>query len=357
MQNIVTQFVKYEAGSEEGVAALLAATLLRDADLPTELRTLIDELDIGNLSAESNVGEEELETLRRSLWKKRNFTLVVGADLYDHPKAESIARLLAAIERYGDFDVLLVPPATNARGVAEICTLDPEPVGYTVGYNAPGDFVLSALGGGDLDMPALNQQEGTFTTVDQRVVPTHPAVPYGGYTLNQLCNALGVGGRYTIDQTPDLPASAGYRSVAFDDLPDFFDATGAEHRGYRLERVAQKRHEHYDEPEDLPTYDGVVVYRCNIGNRFNPFTAQSALIQSEALLSGSEQFAVAAKLQDGQQVHFELEGRSFVRTFRVDPQLKGTIALYSDDDGLASLANGTYRFATASIAAKEDEDA
>ena len=30
------------------------------------------------------------------------------------------------------------------------------------------DFELSALGDGDLDIPALNQQEGTFTNIDKK---------------------------------------------------------------------------------------------------------------------------------------------------------------------------------------------
>jgi NADH-quinone oxidoreductase subunit G len=345
IQNLVTQFIKYEVGGEEGVAALLAATLLADHELPDALKEAIEALDIGNLSAESNVGEEELEALKRSLWKKSGFTLIVGADLYDHPEAENIARWIAAIERYGAFKVMIVPPATNARGVAEICTLDPEPVGYTVGYNTPGDFVLSALGDGDLAMPALNQQEGTFTTVDQRVVPTHPALPYGGYTLNQLCNALGIGSRHTIDQTSSLPEAKGFRPIAFDDLPDYFDAVGNEHRGYLLEDASLPTDPQWDEPEELPTYDGVLVYRCNDGNHFNPFTAKTGAFETEAQLIGSEQFAQAAKLAEGTRIRFELDGETFERVFRIDTTLKGTVAICPVwDKGLSAFALSSYRF-------------
>ena len=346
MQNLVTQFVKYEVGSEEGVAALLAATLLKGKVLPEALQSVIDELDIGNLSAESNVGEEELDALALSLWKKQGFTLIVGADLYNHPEAESIARWVAAIEKYGDFKVLIVPPATNARGVAEICTLSDTAEGYTVGYNAPGDFVLSALGDGDLDMPALNQQEGTLTTVDQRVVPTHPALPYGGYTLNALTNAFGIGSRHTIDQTIHLPEDKGFRPVAFDDLPDYFDAVGNKHRGYCLEAQSCPVNEAYTEPEDLPTYDGVLVYRCNEGNAFSPFTARSARESEKAVLKGSAQFAAAAKLQEGQTIRFEQDGVSYERVFHIDTTLKGTVAIHPTwDRGLSAFALSSYRFA------------
>jgi NADH-quinone oxidoreductase subunit G len=344
IQNLVTQFVKYEVGSEEGVAALLAATLLQEKNLPEALESVVKDLDIGHLSAESNVGEEELDALALSLWKKSGFTLIVGADLYDHPEAENIARWVAAIEKYGDFKVMMVPPATNARGVAEICTLEAQPEGAVVGYNAPGDFVLSALGGGDLDMPALNQQEGTFTTIDQRVVPTHPALPYGGYTLNKLVNALGVGSHHTIDQTSALPQDRGFRSVAFDDLPDHFDAIGTEHRGYVLETRPCEIDEHYDEPEELPAYDGLVGYRCNEGNDFSAFSAKASH-QDNAPLKGSAQFAIAAKLQDGETVHFELNGVDYTRTFVIDPSLKGTVAINPTwDNDTHTLLGTLYRF-------------
>jgi NADH-quinone oxidoreductase subunit G len=345
IQNLTTQFVKYEVGSEEGVAALLASTLLREKKLPAGLSEMIENLDIGNLSAESNVGEEELDALLLSLWKKKDFTLIIGADLYDHPEAESIARWIAAIEKYSDFRVMIIPPATNARGVAEICTLSRETEGYVVGYNAPGDFVLSALGGGDLDMPALNQQEGTLTTVDQRIVPTHPALPYNGYTLNELANTFGIGSRHTIDQTVNLPREKGFEGIGFDDLPDYFDPVGKEHRGYLLKETNRQAVERYQEPDELPTYDGVLVYRCNEQNSFNPFGAKCTQMIQKAELKGSAQFAMAAKLKDGQTIRFEDKGVSYTRVFRIDTMLKGTVAVNPTwDIGLSAFALSSYRF-------------
>ena len=234
MQNIVTQFIKYEAGSEEGAIALLADTLLKEIELPEAIREFMDDLDIGNLSAESNIGEEELETLRKSLIKKSGFSLVVGSDLYAHPRAAHIAKLVALLEEYAGFNVICIPPAGNAMGISLICDLDDEVEGVTVGYNTPADFTLSALGDGDLDMPAMNQQEGTLTTLDKRVVPMNVALPYGGYVLNDIANALGLNAEYTIEYTQALPIEKGFEAIEFDDLPDYFDSVGNENRGYLL---------------------------------------------------------------------------------------------------------------------------
>jgi NADH-quinone oxidoreductase subunit G len=345
MQNVVTQFIKYEPGTETGVAALLVEALLRDVELPEAVRKTIEGLDVGYLSAESNVGEEELEAVRLSMWKRRRYTLIVGSDLYMHSDAENIARWLALFERYGDFNVVCVPPAGNALGVALICDLDEAAQGYVVGYNAPGDFVLSALGEGDLDMPALNQQEGTFVTVDRRVVPTRPAVEYEGYELNDLASELGAGAEYTIDMTPQLPADKGFKAVAFDDLPDRFEPTGKPVRGYPLDVLACEANGLPEEPDELDTYDGIVVYRCDPVEHFSPFTAKSPLLATEAKLVGSEQFAKAAKLGEGDRVRFEIDGVVFERVFTIDTSMKGTIALNpAFDTGLSSALLSSYRF-------------
>ena len=345
IQNIVTQFIKYEAGSEEGVAALLAKTLLEGKELPEEVDAYLNDLDIGNLSAESNVGEEELDELEKSLRKKSGFTLVAGADLYEHPEAENIAKLLGLIERYSDFDLLLIPPATNALGVSLICDLDDEAEGYTIGYNTEGDFVLSALGNGDLDMPALNQQEGTFTSLDKRVVPTHVALPYGGYVLNDIMNALGIKAKYTIDYTSKLPAEKGFKAVDFDALPDYFDMSGNEHRGYLLSSVKTRADGRPEAVASLPTYDGAVLYQCNEGNQFSAFTQKTRQLKENTSLRGSAQFAAVAKLKDGDTVKFAINGIGYQRVFTIDTTMKGTIAINPTfDKGLSSASISYYRF-------------
>ena len=345
IQNIVTQFIKYEAGSEEGVAALLVDTLLKDEEVPKAIRAFLDDLDIGNLSAESNIGEEELAFLAKSLIKKSGFSLVVGSDLYAHPKAAQIAKLLALLEQYAGFNVVCVPPAGNAMGISLICDLDDEAEGKTVGYNAPADFTLSALGDADLDMPAMNQQEGTLTTNDKRVVPMNVALPYGGYVLNDIANALGLDAEYTIDYTKALPVEKGFEAQEFDSLPDYFDSVGNEHRGYLLKSMKTSVSRALEEVSDIAGFDGAVIYNCNPTEQFSAFTAKCKALETEAFLLGSQQFATATKLQDGESISYTVDGVRFDRVFKLDTSMKGIIALNPTFDmGLSAALLSSYRF-------------
>lgn len=346
ISNIVTQFIKYEAGSEEGVVALLANALLNGHNVSNEMKNFLNDLDIGNLSAESSIGEEELEYLVKSMDKKQRFTIVAGSDLYNHPRATQIAKILGAIEKYSDFSLVIVPPATNALGVSLICSLDEKTEGYTIGYNAKGDFELSSLGIGDMDIPALNQQEGTLTNIDKRVVPTNAAVSYQGYVLNDISNKLGLEAKYTIDYTSMLPIKAGFKAKAFDSLPDYFDNSGIEHRGYLLDVKSVKINENFDEIEELPTFDGAIVYHCNEHTNMSAFTnITNAFESSEIYLKGSRQFANIVKIQDGEEIIFNTNGIKYQRVFKIDEGMKGTIALNPTFDmDLVKSINSSYRF-------------
>jgi len=341
--NIVTQFIKYEPNTEEGVVALLAYTLLKSKDIPNEIRELLEDLDIGNLSADTNIGEEELEELLRAFYKREKFSLVVGADLYTNKRAESIAKYIALLEKYFNFNLIVIPPATNGLGVSLICDLDDEVKGFTIGYNAKGDFTLSALGDGDLDMPALNQQEGTITSINKRVVPLNVALDYGGYVLNDIANELGLSAEWTIDYTKELPEDKGFRAIEFDMLPDYYEITGKENRGYILESVSREVNFSLEEPVESEGIDGAVVYNSNPQEHFSPFTAKSKLLPQNAYLLGSKQFSIASKLQDGDRISFEIDGVLFNRVFKIDTSLKGTIAINPTYDmGLSSALLSSY---------------
>ncbi len=343
IHNIVTQFVKYEVGSEEGVLALLLASFIESDKLPDAIKNL----DSGYISAESNVGEEEIEQIIKRSKRKRKLSLVAGEDLYTHPRAQNIAKMLGVLERESNISVTLVPPSVNTLGVALICDLDKEAGKYTVGYNAKGDFVLSALEGeGDVAMPALNQQEGTFTNMDKKVVPTHVALPFDGFCLNDIANNLGLDKRYTIDYTKELPVKSGFISKEFDDLEAYFDAGGNEVRGYELKVRKRKPSGEIDEVAELESYDGVVVYNCNPNSQKNIFTNVCKLLKSTPYLQGSKQFSQAAKIKDGNKVIVTLGDEEIEREYKELDSLKGSIALMPTFDlgfTVESL-KGSYRF-------------
>jgi NADH-quinone oxidoreductase subunit F len=94
-----TSYIKCEAGSEAGVLALIAKSLLKDIEIPSDVKNYLEELDEGYLSAESNVGEEEIEKVRELLTADSS-SLLLGCDLHEHPDADLIAGLIALISRF-----------------------------------------------------------------------------------------------------------------------------------------------------------------------------------------------------------------------------------------------------------------
>lgn len=347
IKNIVTQYVKYEAGSEESVLAMFVQAVLEGQNIPKELSVFFDSIDEGYISAESNVGEEEIEKMVAKMDKKTDFSFVAGADLYAHPQALNIAKILGLLEKYSDFDVTIIPPSVNTLGVSLICDLDDAVGQKSIGYNTDGDFVLSALkDAGDVNMPALNQQEGTFTTLNKSVVPTNVAVSFDGFCLNDIANALGLDKRYTVDYTSELPQSAGFQSIDFDMLDCYFDNSGEEKRGYQLAYHDSKIDNSLEALSDLESYDGVVVYTNNPNSQKNIFTNISKHLKTDASLVGSAQFAVAAKVKDGDKIAINIKNKTFEREFKVSDELKGTIAMMPTFDlGFeGELLTSAYRF-------------
>lgn len=311
LQPTITQFIKYEVGSEEGVAALLAHTLLEDKDLSKDIEDILEDLDIGYLSAESNVGEEELESMYSLMSGKTTTSLIIGSDLYTHPKAGQIAKLIALLEQYAGVNVLCLPPTKNALGVALVCQLDDVAQGQSVSYKSC--------------------KEGTYVNVDKCVYVNEDMLTLDVAGLNSISNDLGLDTKTLIDYSNQLPQDKGFQILSDDDLK--------KPCMYRLIPQEQIRDFTLDEIDDLPVYDGAVIYTYKV----EKLVAEERKI--EGVLSGSKQFAMATKLQDGDVISFEIEGVKFTRVFKIDTYMKGVIALNPtfDIDLSASLIS-SYRF-------------
>jgi NADH-quinone oxidoreductase subunit G len=293
-------------------------------------------------------------TLEKLLKKKESFSLIVGPDFYTHPNSKNLARLVALFEKYSDFGLVMIPALTNTLGVGLICDLDEETGEYSIGYNTEGDFVLSALGDGDLDMPAINQQEGTLTGINKRVNPTNAAIGYGGYELNDIANALGLEAEYTIDYTQQLPQSGGFKAEKFDDLPNYYTNSGEEVRGYRLSTtpVRTKKDESVEKFDEAARLDGEIVYLVNPVRQFTPFTNKAHQLQAEGGLYVSEARLESGELSEGDRVSVKTDSGEITVKVICDNKIDGNITcLPTFDKQIQSeaLFSG-YRFSTASIA-------
>ncbi len=287
------------------------------------------------------------ETFAKMMKKKESFSMMLGEDLYYHAKAENIAKLVALVEATCPINVVMTPPKSNALGVALICDLDDAAEGYTVGYNENGDFKLSALGTGDLDMPAMNQQEGTLTNITKRVLPTNAALEYAGYELNDLVKELVAAPELTIDWTPLLPTDRGFKAVAFDSLPNAFTNDGKDNRGYTLETSNVETElpivAKFDESTVL---EGEIAYRCNPARQFNDFTDKShEIFEAFGLYASTEK---AATLGDKVEVIFA--NGSITLDVIADEKLTGDIVKVPDyrsaEDVYGLFAESRYQTVT-----------
>ena len=210
MDSIITQMIKYEAGSEEGVVAMLAKTLLDGHEISDAMQHFLCNLDEGYLCAESNVGEEEFQSIFEIAAASCQKTLVIGYDIFNHKKSSNIAKICGVIDSSTSFSV----------------------------------FIDSKYGE-EKDVEMLNVSQGGILD------PISP----------------------------------------------------------------------------LPEYNGTIVYKCYPNKQFN-----------NDLLQGSGQFAIAARLNNGDLV--TIDGYDGTKKFLIDETLKGTIALNVLDAG----SNRGYRF-------------
>jgi NADH-quinone oxidoreductase subunit G len=318
MKEVVEKLLDKETGEEKEVKKKVPQMV--EKEIEYEHNLLVERL--------GGDAENFDEIFAKMMKKKESFALIAGEDLFFHPHYENIAKLIALIEKSCSMKVVMTPPKSNSLGVALICELDDECEGYTIGYNAPGDFRLSALGDGDLDMPAMNQQEGTFVTMNKQVVPTNAALEYGGYELNDIMNELGMGRELTIEWTQELPVEKGFQCVKFDEMPNYYLNDGTEKRGYRLATI--KRRASRSNPKKLDDSivisEGDIAYRCNPPRQFSDFTDKAHQIFEKFALRASPERAQEL----GERVEVLFDGASIVLDVEADDRMSGDIVEIPD---------------------------
>jgi NADH-quinone oxidoreductase subunit G len=295
------------------------------------------------------IGSDEslLSTIEDMLAKKDTYSLVVGSDLYTHPQSANLAKLCAMIEKYTEFKVIVIPTSTNTLGVSQLCTLDDEIKGNTFGYNVKANYEISALGDGNLDMPALNQQEGTFVNIDKRLVPTNAALVYNGYTLNDIANEiLDNKKENTIDYTSEI-----FENIAFDDLENYFSNDQVEHRGYVISSNEVSSNDTIDNIS-ISNIEGTIIYNANPINQFNEFTALSPEFKDDKVaLYVSNSMLELLDIKENEKVSIETSSSSMQLEVLVDKQLAGNIGYVPTFDKKIDTKAlfESYRFTNANI--------
>ena len=99
-----SQFIKYEVGSEEGIASLLLESFVKNPD--ETVQKYVDDLDIGYISAESSAGEEEFEEAYNTSLTKKKKTLILGRDIFTHQRVENIIKILSIIKKQTDLNII-----------------------------------------------------------------------------------------------------------------------------------------------------------------------------------------------------------------------------------------------------------
>jgi NADH-quinone oxidoreductase subunit G len=343
----VVEIVKDEAtGEEKEVKKLVSKNVSKEVSY-----------EYISLLAEFGRDEKFIDLIDEMLAKKDTFSLIVGEDLITHLNAQNLAKLCGLIDRCTEFDVVIIPSQTNTLGVAQICKLSKEVSGYSVGYNTKADFELSALGDADLDIPALNQQEGTFTNIDKKVIPTNAALGFNGYTLNEIANEiLGEDIEYTIEYTSKLPLDSGFKAVKFDDLPNEFGNNQVEYRGYELNSndvIIEDNVNQINAEKIILDNDEILIYKANPINQFNEFTALSHEFKDN--LQDGIFFSKSAfeklQLNEGDKVKVNANNQELELNAYMDIQIDGNIPYVSTfmKNSPSNVLFNSYRFNKAKV--------
>ncbi len=113
MLDFTTIDSRYECGSEEGVLAILAKEVLKDRELPLHVKRFFENLDEGYISAECNMGEEEIEEIVNILKLSKKPYIYVGDDINNHPKEGNIRKIVSLLIEFGEFKSNLEPVETS----------------------------------------------------------------------------------------------------------------------------------------------------------------------------------------------------------------------------------------------------
>ncbi|MDO7253709.1 2Fe-2S iron-sulfur cluster-binding protein [Helicobacter cappadocius] len=344
-------YIQYEVQTEIGVVALMLSSFTKNTIKDPKINDFIEKLDIGYLSSESNISEEELDILSESFRIAQNPVIFIGSELFYHPQSKQIAYMIGLIEKYTHAKIIIIPPSGNSVGISLICNLSKDNLENhnVVGYKTKGSFILNEMIedieykenadfvlNTDFIIPSMLQIEGTMVNTDYRLLPITPSLPYEGYDICDIAQDFGMSESSLVEITSKLPAQKGFKNIHYDDLKNFFDRNGNEQRGYFLSAQVFSCIENIELPDIdfLPESNGSILYLPKKSGNFFGF--------NEAKIMASKQFAIANKITDAKKISFNIEGKEFICDFVEEEYLKGMVAIFYP--GKYFICNQTYPY-------------
>lgn len=262
-----------------------------------------------------NAGLEAFSNISQMIANKP--LVIVGAEVFNHARATTLAHILGLLESSGAIKVLLIPPFSNALGIAMLCDLAPKDntnsvdSSYTIGFRAKGNFVLESnfisqdsaevvAQSPDFILPALNQMEGTYMNMDSRILPLRAALKFSGYDLSDIARAFGMDKEYLIDYTPLICGES------FDNLPNAYLNDGTNNRGIRLDRFSTTALDSNSNIEsitlDSNTSTDYNAYKLFSPSQFNTYTAKGVHLQNKMGIYVSKEKLEALGLKEGEML-------------------------------------------------------
>lgn len=115
-------YIRYEAGAEEGVAAIFLhdfycqndgeddGAAAKDAAAKNAVESFIESLDYGYLTSECNLSEEEMCQIAALVAAKSRPLLLVGSDFFESPRAKNIIAMLSHLAKNSRLKVAFLSP-------------------------------------------------------------------------------------------------------------------------------------------------------------------------------------------------------------------------------------------------------
>lgn len=202
-------FSRYEAGSEEGVIAILAKELLKDKQLPQNIKSFFENLDEGYISAETNIGEEEIEELHIMIKKSSLPLIFLGRDIFLNKRVQNIKRIISLLKKYSGIEILCFEDVFDSEetleDIEELDSFD-----GTVVFNYKSDKNTDILSGSSQFAVAAkikdgqnivinidNKKENRNFVLDDKLKGTIALMPMSDESLSYRCRLAKITKRET----------------------------------------------------------------------------------------------------------------------------------------------------------------